>query len=105
MIQTAAKPLTQLLTFCAALFLFFSCSTVKNYPNKPFVYETNITLNGKFSTDDRKDLQSKLQQQLHDSVVTRRKQTLGFWNTLKNPPVYDSSNADKSVQYMDALLN
>lgn len=71
----------------------------------PFVYQTNITVNGKFNADTRNDLQSRLQQQLHDSVTVRRKQTLGFWNTLKNPPRYDSLNADKSVQYMHALLN
>lgn len=69
------------------------------------MYQTNITLNGKFSTDERKDLQTKLQQQLHDSVLARRKQTLGFWSTLNNPPAYDSVNADKSVIYMRALLN
>lgn len=85
--------------------MFFSCATIKGYPDKPFVYQTNITLNGKFSADERKDLLGKLQQQLHDSVVVRRKQSLGFWSTLKNPPVYDSANADKSVAYMRALLN
>lgn len=107
MIQTAANPLRQraILVLAALLLLFASCSTIKNYPDKPFVYETNITLNGKFSTDERKDLQTKLQQQLHDSVVARRKQTLGFWSTLSNPPAYDSLNADKSVIYMRALLN
>jgi outer membrane protein assembly factor BamA len=37
--------------------------------------------------------------------VARRVQTLGFWTSLKNPPAYDSLNADKSVIYMRALLN
>ncbi|HUQ96378.1 MAG TPA: BamA/TamA family outer membrane protein, partial [Chitinophagaceae bacterium] len=87
------------------LLLCGSCSTIKNYPDKPFVYQSTISLDGKFSADERKDLQSKLQQQLHDSMLARSKQTLGFWSTLKNPPVYDSSNADKSVIYMRALLN
>src|SRR5438309_10575369 len=107
MAQAAAKTLQPLLYFLAALllYIFSSCSTVKNYPDKPFVYQTNISVNGKFSAGERKDLQSKLQQQLHDSVLARRKQTLGLWNTLKNPPVYDSLNADLSVQYMQALLN
>lgn len=104
MVQTAALLTRQLLYFVlfAVLLSAASCSTIKNYPDKPFVYQTNVQLNGKFNTDERKDLQSKLQQQLHDSVVARSKQTLGFWSTLKNPPVYDSVNADKSVIYMRA---
>lgn len=107
MFQTAANLLRQLSYFFVFIALLFSvsCSTIKNYPDKPFVYESNIDLNGKFSIDERKDLQTKLQQQLHDSLLARRKQTLGFWSTLQNPPVYDSVNADKSVIYMRALLN
>jgi len=107
MTLAAAKSLPRIFYFLAVVlpFVFFSCSTVKNYPDKPFVYQTNITVNGKVTAETRKDLESRLQQQLHDSVLVRRKQTLGFWNTLKNPPVYDSSNADKSMQYMQALLN
>lgn len=106
MVQTAANPIQQrTIPFFAVLLFFVSCSTIKGYPDKPFVYETTINLNGKFSTDERKDLETKLQQQLHDSVVVRSKQTLGFWSTVNNPPVYDSANADKSVIYMRALLN
>lgn len=108
MAQTAAlssRYLLFALFFAVPLLFCFSCSTIKNYPDKPFVYQSNIKLNGKFSIDERKDLQAKLQQQLHDSMVVRSKQTLGVWSTLNKPPVYDSSNADKSVLYMRALLN
>lgn len=107
MVQAAAIFLRQRsgIFLVVALLFFVSCSTIKNYPGQPFIYQTNIKLNGKFSTDERKDLQSKLQQQLHDSVVVRRRQTLGIWSILKNPPAYDSSNADKSRVYMNALLN
>jgi outer membrane protein insertion porin family len=107
MAQAPAHPLQKRTFFFlfATLLLSASCSTIKGYTDQPFVYETNIKLNGKFSAEVRKDLESKLQQQLDDSVLARRKQTLGFWTSLKNPPVYDSSNADKSVIYMRALLN
>lgn len=93
------------LTFLTACVSFFSCSTVKDFPAQPFVYQTNIQLNGKFSTDERKDLLSKLENQLHDSIRVRRVRKFLLWNTLQNPPVYDSLNADKSVIYMRALLN
>ena len=106
-LKAEKKPL-RLLIYLTVVFCFFlfSCSTVRNFPkNKPFVYKTEITLNGKFNTDERKDLLQKLQTQLHDSIRVRSVQKLVFWHTLKNPPVYDSLNADKSVIFMRGLLN
>lgn len=106
-LKAETKPL-RLFFYLTVVFCFFlfSCSTVRNFPkNRPFVYETEITLNGKFNTDERKDLLQKLQAQLHDSIKVRSVQKLVFWNTLKNPPVYDSLNADKSVIFMRGLLN
>jgi outer membrane protein assembly factor BamA len=106
--------LSKLLLFAAILFFFASCSVVKNYPiGKPFVYETNIDLQGKFSTDEAKNLRSKLNEQLHDSIQVRSAQKLVGWekgprffySVLKSPPVYDSMNADKSIIFMRALLN
>lgn len=84
-----------------------SCGIVvpKNYPeNKPFVYETNIHLEGNFSKDEKSTLESQLKSQLHDSIRVR---TVGkvVWEVLKNPPVYDSVHADASVKYMRALLH
>lgn len=108
MFQTRAKkirvPFSALFILSSCLFIF-SCSTVKNYPDRPFVYETNIAINGKFSTDERKDLLEKLENQLHDSLRVRRVRKALLFNTLVNPPVYDSLNADKSVIYFRALLN
>src|SRR5687768_9460770 len=90
----------------AVLLSMVSCGVVvpKNYPSKPFVYETNISLEGNFSKDEEDDLTSQLQNQLHDSIRVR---TVGklLWETLRNPPVYDSSNAESSVNFMRALLH
>ncbi|HEV7620459.1 MAG TPA: hypothetical protein VGO09_01930, partial [Flavisolibacter sp.] len=92
---------------CTAIsFLFISCGTVKNYPsNKPFVYQTNININGKFSTDEKKLLNDQLTQQLDDSIKVRKQQKLLLFKVLKNPPVYDSINVSKSIAYMHVLLN
>jgi outer membrane protein insertion porin family len=85
---------------------FTSCSTVKNNPVRtPFVYQTSIEIDGKFSTDEKKKLRSQLEQQLHDSINVRRQQKFIFWNVLNSPPVYDSINAGKSIIFMRALLN
>ncbi|HVE60539.1 MAG TPA: hypothetical protein VNA26_01880, partial [Chitinophagaceae bacterium] len=110
----SSSALSKLFLPAAILFFFASCSVVKNYPkNKPFVYEANIELQGKFSTDEAKNLRSELNEQLHDSIQVRRVQKLVGWengprlfyNVLRNPPVYDSANADKSIIFMRALLN
>ena len=103
-----------LLFVAVLIFLFSSCSIVKNYPvGAPFVYKTNIEIEGKLSTDEKKQLESKLNQQLHDSIRVRDVQKLigwekgpkFFYSVLSKPPVFDSLNADKSIQFMQALLH
>jgi outer membrane protein insertion porin family len=93
-------------TIASLLMLFASCSVIpKNYPaDKPFVYKTNIKLEGNFTTEEKNELVSKLSTQLDDSIRVRTVDKL-LWSTLNNPPVYDSSNADRSIIYMRALLN
>lgn len=99
--------------FAAFVSFFASCSVVRDYPSKPFVYQTHINLQGDLPASERKDLMGKLNQQLHDSIAIRRVQKLIgldqglklFYTVLKNPPVYDSANAEKSVVFMHALLN
>jgi len=91
---------------CAAfVILFYSCTVVRNPPAQPFVYDYNVELSGKFSTDERKNLISQLERQLHDSIRVRQVQTWIFWRRLSNPPVYDSINVGTSKIYMSALLN
>ncbi|MEO5563466.1 MAG: BamA/TamA family outer membrane protein, partial [Chitinophagaceae bacterium] len=90
----------------AGLFIaaFASCTIVKNYqPGKPFVYQTNINLIGNFTNQEKKELVSNLRQQLDDSMQARRLEKLA-WQVLKKPPLFDSSNADKSIIFMKALL-
>src|SRR5688572_1374914 len=103
-----------LLFVAVIIFFFSSCSIVKKYPvRQPFVYKTNIEIEGKFSTDEKKQLVSQLKQQLHDSIRVRDVQKLIGWekgprflySVLSKPPLFDSANADKSVQFMEALLH
>ncbi len=110
--MSAGQPLTtkfypQTIIAIVVAFSLFSCKLpvfVKNYPKgKPFVFETNIQLNGKFSIDTSAFLKSKLRGQLDDSMKSRSVSKV-LWSVMKNPPVYDSVNADKSILYMRALL-
>lgn len=94
--------------FLAGIFILLlaSCGVVpKNYPRlKPFVYEYKINLEGNFSNEERNDLKEKLENQLDDSIHARTIPQL-YRQLLKKPPVYDASNADRSVNFMKALLN
>ena len=89
-----------------------SCNIVyvKNYPQKkPFVYETKINLTGDLSKDSSEILAVRLKNQLDDSLKVRTvRKLIANWMfnrpVLDKPPVYDSSSADRSVIYMNALL-
>lgn len=82
----------------------FSCTVVKSYqPEKPFVYETNINLIGNFTNEEKTQLVDGLEGQLEDSMRARKRDML-FWKVLKGPPRYDSTNAEKSIIFMRALL-
>lgn len=86
------------------LFILGSCTVVKEYqPGKPFVYKTNINLIGNFTNEEEKDIVSGLRDQLDDSLQARALDKLA-WKVLKRPPVYDSTNADKSIIFMRALM-
>jgi outer membrane protein insertion porin family len=113
---TAARTsiLKNIILFAALLSFLSSCYVVRDYPvDKPFVYETNINVHGDLKPDDKKDLESKLRQQLHDSITVRYVEKLVGWDegpklfysVLKKPPVYDSINSDKSIGFMRALLH
>src|SRR6476469_4920254 len=99
-------PLFVLLLLAAFSSLINSCTTVKNAPRLvPYVYQTNINIEGKYSTEEKKGLSAQLEQQLHDSILTRSQRKVLFWHTIKNPPVFDTVNVGKSKIYMSALLH
>jgi len=109
MFFSAAKLLKQpygIIVAAACTLFFFSCTSVRNYPvNRPFVYETGIHLEGKFSTDEKKQLLGQLEQQLHDSLAVRKVNKFIFIRSLKNPPAFDSLNAEKTIGFMRTMLN
>jgi len=104
-----AKPLsslTTLITVASIALLLSSCGVVpKDYPrDKPFVYKTNINLEGRFSKDEKDLLVSQLKNQLDDSMRVRAIGQL-YRSVLRKPPVFDSASADRSMLYMKTLLN
>ena len=93
------------------LMVLGSCGVIpKNYPSKrPFVFKYNVAVNGKFTPGEKSLLESRLSNQLDDSIRVRSVKKLFYKginsSVLDRPPVYDSANAEKSVVFMRALLN
>lgn len=109
----SAKPQSRFSSalFAATILFLASCSVVpKNYPvSKPFVYQTNINLEGNFSKDEKAALTSQLYNQLDDSMKARTVYKLFYKGinrpVLLNPPAFDTAAADRSLIFMKALLN
>lgn len=90
--------LTSLLSGCALTF-------VKRAPkNKPFVYQTNVKVQNAQTTAQRNELQNRLQEQLDDSLRVRVI-SYPLWKTIRQPPVFDTNNINRTEAYMQALLS
>jgi len=95
------------------IFGFFSCRLpvdLDNTRGKPFVFKTTIKVEGNIKGDQKQDLQQKLENQLDDSLQTKTITVLNWpphiiYKKLSNPPIYDSANLNRSIVYMNALLN
>jgi outer membrane protein insertion porin family len=105
---------TNFLSFCFLLLLLMmisSCSIfqqtiVKNYPSdRPFVYENKLTLTGNISKDEKNRLTEELNNYWDDSIKVRKIQQFGIIYKIKNPPVFDSGNINRSINFMNAYLN
>src|SRR5258706_4350775 len=78
---------------------------VKKYPpHKPFVFETKINVEGKYTPDQRTDLETRLRNQLDDSMQAKTVSKVA-WSELRHPAAFDTSSADKSVLFMQILMN
>src|SRR6185295_17398767 len=70
-----------------------SCLNIKNAPkNKPFVFNTNIKVTGKVSSNEKRLLKEALENQIDDSLKARKVYTVALsWaliqHRLSRPPV------------------
>jgi outer membrane protein insertion porin family len=89
----------------AWLMLAFSCIAPKKFqPGKPFVFKTNIVVEGPMTNDQRSDLTERLNIQLDDSLKTNIISYAGVYKKLISPPVFDSLNVSRSLVFMTSLL-
>jgi hypothetical protein len=78
---------------------------VKRAPkNTPFVYKTNIKVEGVRNRNETQQLETRLQNQLDDSLKVRIK-SYPFWQTIIEPPKFDTTAIRRSEAYFYALLN
>src|SRR6188768_48011 len=104
-----AKPqssLTAAITIALVTLVLASCKVIPiDYPiDKPFVFQTNIKLEGNFTKEEKDALTTQLRNQLDDSMRAKTVYKLLYKGinrpVLIKPPVFDSTSADKSVLYM-----
>lgn len=78
---------------------------VKRAPkNKPFVYQTNVKVQNAPTVSERNELQARLTEQLDDSLRVRTR-SYPLWQTIRQPPIFDTNNINRTEAYMTALLN
>ena len=81
-------------------------TTISNPPrNKPFVYETQLSVNGNINKDEKKRITSELGNYWDDSIRVRKVSQLGVRYVIKNPAAYDTANLVRSIQFMNEYLN
>ena len=99
-------PLYLLLLLTSLAAILPGCIFPKKYqPGKPFVYSTNIDIQGNLPGEQKAALKIKLENQLDDSLKTRLKTVFPGIRQLIRPPVFDTAAAVRSVLFMNNLLH
>lgn len=89
-----------------ALLFTASCVVPRKYqPNRPFVFKTNINIQGNLKVNEKANLKLALENQLDDSLKVRIVSFAGVRKTLTKPAVFDTNYVKRSITFMTALLN
>lgn len=103
---TVSFPIPALLLITVAVAGLFSCTVPRKYQyHRPFVFAVNVKVVGNLVPDEKKDLAAKLANQLDDSLRPQIISIGGVYNRVMNPPVFDTANVRRSIDFMVALLN
>ncbi len=83
----------------------FPIYSVKNYPvDTPFVFDNKIILKGNLTKDEKTTLNINLVNYWADSLYAPKEQRFGFFFRIKNPPIYDSANVQRTEAFMKGYL-
>jgi outer membrane protein insertion porin family len=95
-----------MLLFTVAFAGLFSCTVPRKYQyHKPFVFAVNVKVEGSLLPDEKKDLAARLANQFDDSLRPQVVSIVGVYRRVMNPPVFDTANVRRSIDFMVALLN
>lgn len=84
----------------------FACTVPRKYPlRRPFVFATNIKVEGNLKPAEKQDLAARLANQVDDSLRVQEVSIAGIYRRVIAPPVFDSANLRRSIGFMVALLN
>ncbi|MEP6682390.1 MAG: hypothetical protein ABJA35_03985, partial [Parafilimonas sp.] len=70
----------------------------------PFIYNNKININGDIGKDEKTRLQENLVNYWADSLFARKIQKFGVLYSLKNPPVFDTTNISTTHRFMNSFL-
>ncbi|WP_245562247.1 BamA/TamA family outer membrane protein [Niabella aurantiaca] len=70
----------------------------------PFVFETRVNVEEALSKEEKSRLEAGLNEQLDDSIRSRRVDKI-LWAVIKDPPKLDTSQISKTIQSMHYYLN
>ncbi len=90
-----------------AILFAVSCTVPRKYQaGKPFVYKTGIKINStSIKLAEKQELETRLNNQLDDSLKVRIVSFAGIRKNLIRPAVFDTLYASRSVIFMNALMN
>src|SRR6478672_4303206 len=89
--------------------LILSSCAIKTFVKKapkdvPFVFKTNIKVEGNQSMSQKQEMVTRLQNQLDDSMKVRVR-SYPLWQTIIKPPRFDTVALKRSESFMMALMN
>jgi outer membrane protein insertion porin family len=102
---TVKTSFLSLLLLSLLMAMFNSCTTVRNAPAAPFVFENKITLKGNITKDEKNRLTTELDNYWDDSAKARKVTQFGVSHRVIDPPVFDSANINRSINFMNSYLN
>jgi outer membrane translocation and assembly module TamA len=100
------SPLLRLYCWCSMVYLFSSCSGVKNAPrNIPYAYDNKVIVRADgLTAGERNLLEETLLDYLDDSLKVNTISVLGKTRRI-NPPIFDTLNVTRSKRFINGYLN
>ncbi len=105
MIFNCKPPFQLILLIVGFACMLASCTVVKNASEGKFVFNNKIILQGDISKDEKKRLESDLNDYWDDSLKAKRVRQFGVITKIKDPQRFDTTNLQRTRVFMNSYLN